>query len=61
VKKIFLDLKSWGPLKNFKTRSGPYLGLALSIYVKNKIKIPLDCPFKVTSPKAPSQEILMDI
>jgi hypothetical protein len=46
VKKIFFDLKSWGPLKNFKIRSGSYTGLALSIYVKNKIKISLDCPFK---------------
>jgi hypothetical protein len=31
---MFFDLKSWGPLKNFKSRSGSYLGLALSIYVK---------------------------
>jgi hypothetical protein len=36
VKKIFFDLKSWGPLKNFKTRSGPYLGLGLSINVKKR-------------------------
>ncbi len=34
MKKTFFDLKSWGPLKNFKTRSGPYLGLGLSINVK---------------------------
>jgi hypothetical protein len=36
VKKIFFDLKSWGPLKNFKTRSGPYLALGLSITVKKQ-------------------------
>jgi hypothetical protein len=36
VKKIFFDLKSWGPLKKFKIRSGSYSGLALSIYVKKK-------------------------
>jgi hypothetical protein len=48
VKKIFFDLKSWEPLKNFKIRSGSYSGLVLSIYVKkNKIKISLDCPFKI--------------
>jgi hypothetical protein len=39
MKKIFFDLNSWGPLKNFKTRSGPYLGLALSIYVCQKTKL----------------------
>jgi hypothetical protein len=49
LKKIFFDLKSWGPLKNFKTRSGPYLGLGLSINVKkNGMEISLDCPFKRT-------------
>ncbi len=36
MKKIFIDLKSWGPLKNFKIRSGSYSGLALSIYVKKQ-------------------------
>jgi hypothetical protein len=36
VKKIFFDLKSWGPLKNFKTRSSPYLGLGLSLNVKKR-------------------------
>jgi hypothetical protein len=36
VKKFFFDLKSWGPLKNFKIRSGSYSGLALSIYVKKQ-------------------------
>jgi hypothetical protein len=34
VKKIFLDLKAWGPLKNVKTRNGSYSGL--SIYVKTQ-------------------------
>ncbi len=32
-------------LKNFKTLSGSYLCLGLSVYVKNGIKISLDCPF----------------
>jgi hypothetical protein len=36
----------WGILKNFKIRSGSYSGPGLSIYVKNRIKISLDCPFK---------------
>ncbi len=36
VKKIFFDLKSWGPLKNLKTGSGPYLGLGPSINVKKR-------------------------
>jgi hypothetical protein len=45
VKKIFLDLKSWEPLKNFLTRSGSYAGLGLSIYVKNGINILLDSLF----------------
>jgi hypothetical protein len=36
VKKIFFDLKLWGPLKNFKTRSGPYLGLGLSVNDKKR-------------------------
>ncbi len=31
--------KLWGPLKNFKTRSGPYSGLSLSINVKKGIRI----------------------
>jgi hypothetical protein len=34
MKNIFLDLKSWGPLINFKVRSGSYSGLGLSIYFK---------------------------
>jgi hypothetical protein len=38
VKKMFFDLKSWGPLKNFKSRSGSYSVLALSIYVKKQNK-----------------------
>jgi hypothetical protein len=46
MKKIFFDLNSWGPVKNFKTRSGPYLAIGLSINVKNGMKISLDCPFK---------------
>ncbi len=52
VKKMFFDLKSWGPLKNFKSRNGSYSGLALSILYmsKNKIKISLDCPFKPPIP-----------
>jgi hypothetical protein len=50
AKKIFFDLKSWGPLKNFKTGSGPYLGLGLSINVKNEMKISLDCPFNLVIP-----------
>jgi hypothetical protein len=33
---MFFDLKSWGLLKNVKTRSGPYLGLGLSINVKKR-------------------------
>jgi hypothetical protein len=45
VKKIFFDLKSWGPLKHF-TRSGPYLGLDLSIEVKKRNENLADCPFK---------------
>jgi hypothetical protein len=36
MKKIFFDLKSWGPLKNVKTRSGSYLALGLSINVKKR-------------------------
>ncbi len=36
VKKIFFVLKSWGPLKKFKTRSGVYSGLGLSLYVKKR-------------------------
>jgi hypothetical protein len=36
VKKIFFNLKSWGPLKKFKIRSSPYLGLGLSINVKKQ-------------------------
>jgi hypothetical protein len=44
VKKIFLDLKSWGPLKSFKI-SGSYSDLGLSIYKKVN-KFSLDCPFK---------------
>jgi hypothetical protein len=40
VKKIFFDLKLWGPLKNFKTGGGPKMS-------KNGMKISLDCPFKV--------------
>ncbi len=31
-----LNLKLWGPLKKFKTRSGSYSGLGLSIYVKKR-------------------------
>jgi hypothetical protein len=31
--KVSFPLKSWGPLKNVKPRSGSYSGLGLSIYV----------------------------
>jgi hypothetical protein len=31
-KKVGFHLKSWGPLKNVKTRNGSLSGLALSIY-----------------------------
>jgi hypothetical protein len=44
AKKIFFDLKSWGPLKDFKTRSVSYSGLAYPYMSNNKIKISLDCP-----------------
>jgi hypothetical protein len=47
VKKAMFVVKWWGFLKNFKIRSGSYLGLGLSIYIYiNGIKISLDCPFK---------------
>ncbi len=36
VKKMFFDLKLWGPLKIFKSRSGSYSGLTPSIYVKKQ-------------------------
>ncbi len=36
MKKIFFNLKSWGPLKNFKTRISPYLDLGLFINVKKR-------------------------
>jgi hypothetical protein len=41
-------VKSWGLLKNFKIRSGSYIGLGLKICLKKGIKISLDCPFNPT-------------
>ncbi len=42
VQTAISDPKSLRPLKNLK--SGSYLGLGLSIYVKKGIEISLDCP-----------------
>jgi hypothetical protein len=46
VKKVVFVIKSKGSLKNFKIRSGLYSGLGPKIYIKNEIKISLNCPFK---------------
>ncbi len=42
---------------NFKTRSGSYLGLGLSAYVKNGINITLDCPFKKLVERQAMQQV----
>jgi hypothetical protein len=49
VKKIFFDLKSWGPPKKFKIRSGSYSGLALSLNVKKtKLKSRWTVPLSIS-------------
>jgi hypothetical protein len=51
VKKIFFDLKSWGPLKNVKPEAVLIQTWVYPNMSKNGMKISLDCSLKNTGPK----------
>ncbi len=59
MKNAISDIKSLGPLKFFKTRSGSYSCLGLSIYVKDGIQISLDCPFEKRKQKGKTKQKLL--